>query len=108
MARTHGRPQAGRAVRLLALNAAGGSAFGLAVVAALLIFDFAGLMRLMAMSGAAPAALALLAGAFASTFAAVVAATAIMLIPQGEEEGRHGGGPREGGRHGRRLALARR
>lgn len=108
MRRTRARPQAGRAVRLLALNAAGGSAFGLAVVAALLIFDFAGLTRLIAMSGAAPAALALLAGAFASTFAAVVAATGIMLIPQGDEEGRPGGGPPDGERRGLRPARARR
>jgi len=112
MGQGRGRREPGRAVRLLALNAAGGSAFGLAVVAALLFFDFAGLTRLMAMSGDAPSALLLLAGGFAATFAAVVAATAIMLIPQTGQEGRHGGGEgcsdgRGGNCSGRRPVLAR-
>lgn len=81
-----------RIIRLLGLNALGGAALGGACVGLLVAFDVAGLASLMSASREPGAALALLAGGFAATFAALTAATAVMLIPERERERREGGG----------------
>lgn len=73
-----------RTMRLVVGNAAGGAALGVALAAVLLLADFAGLWRLLATSGDALTALVLLGGGFASGFAAVVASTAVMLVPPGK------------------------
>lgn len=81
-----------RIIRLLGLNALVGAAFGASCVALALAFDFAGIARLIGAGREPGAALALLAGGFAATFAALSAATAVMLIPERERETREGGG----------------
>ncbi len=81
-----------RIVSLVSLNALGGAVLGAACALLLLASDFAGLARLMSAGREPGAAIALLLGGFATTFAGLVAATAVMLIP-----GRDGSPPNGGG-----------
>lgn len=106
-----------RIIRLVSLNALGGAGLGGVCVGLLIASDFAGLASLMNASREPGAALALLAGGFAATFAALSAATAVMLIPENERDERRGGGPlvpipirvqAKGERVGERLGERRR
>ena len=81
-----------RIIRLVSLNALGGAGLGLACVGLLIVLDFAGLASLMSAGREPGAALALLLGGFAATFASLAAATAIMLIPERDHEERPNGG----------------
>ena len=81
-----------RIVTLLRLNALGGAILGAACALLLLASDFVGLAQLMSASREPGAAIALLLGGFAATFAGVVAATAVMLIPERDRTDRNGGG----------------
>jgi hypothetical protein len=81
-----------RIVTLLRLNALGGAILGAACALLLLASDFVGLAQLMSASREPGAAIALLLGGFATTFAGVVAATAVMLIPERDRTHRNGGG----------------
>jgi hypothetical protein len=92
------RPQ-GRAVRLVRLNGLLGAGLGTAAAASLLAADFGGLMRLIAAGRDPAAALILLGAGFATLFGAVVAAGAVMLIPDTAAAG-------DGGRRARDPAAA--
>ena len=81
-----------RIVSLVSLNALGGAILGAACALLLLASDFAGLARLLSAGREPGAAIALLLGGFATTFAGLVAATAVMLIPEREGSTRNGGG----------------
>lgn len=71
-----------RVVRMIVLNWLGGAIIGIVTAAALLWLDIAGIGSLMARTSNGMAAIALLFGGFALTFASLVAGTAIMLMPK--------------------------
>ena len=79
-----------RIVSLVRRHALAGAGLGAACALLLLLTDFAGLAHLIGAGSEPGAAMALLLGGFATTFAGIVAATAVMLIP--EREGTHRGG----------------
>jgi len=81
-----------RIVTLVSLNALGGAILGAACALLLLASDFVGLARLLSAGREPGVAIALLLGGFATTFAGLVAATAVMLIPEREGSPRNGGG----------------
>lgn len=78
-----------RIIRLVSLNALGGAGLGGACVGLLMLWDFAGLASLISAGREPGAALALLLGGFTATFAALAAATAVMLIPEHDDEQRY-------------------
>jgi len=71
-----------RVVRMIVINWIGGAVIGALTAAALLWLDIAGIGSLVSRTSNAAAAIALLFGGFALTFASLVAGTAIMLIPK--------------------------
>jgi len=82
-------------VRMMVVNWIVGACMGVAFALVLLAGDVGGMRSLIMGADMAAPALALLFGGFAVTFGAVIAATAIMLLP-GEDDDRDGG-------HGMRL-----
>jgi len=82
-------------VRMMIINWVVGACMGVAFALVLLVADVGGMRSLIMGAEMAGPALALLFGGFAITFGAVIAATAIMLLP-GEDDDRDGG-------HGLRL-----
>ncbi len=79
-----------RLFRLLAVNALGGAALGVTVVAAILMLDIAGLRRLIAGDPEGFVALAMLVVGFVVTCASVMMGSAVMQSSR--ESGSSGGG----------------
>lgn len=77
-------------IRMILINWVLGACIGVAFAAVLLAADVAGIRGLIMGSGVSIPALALLFGGFSITFAGVIAATAIMLMNDGDVD--HGGG----------------
>ncbi len=79
-------------VRLMIINWAFGWGVGMACAAAVLASNIGGIRVLMMNSELMLQGLALLFGGFGFTFGGVVCATAVMLLPTGEEKGSDRGG----------------
>ena len=88
-------------VRMMIVNWVVGACMGVAFALVLLVADVGGMRSLIMGADMAAPALALLFGGFAITFGAVIAATAIMLLPDDDDD-RDGG---RGARHDQALAL---
>ncbi|MBX9757658.1 MAG: hypothetical protein K2Y29_02700 [Beijerinckiaceae bacterium] len=88
------RPPPGRdpLVRMLVINWIMGACMGVAFAAVLLAADVAGMRSLIMGTDLAIPALALLFGGFAITFGGVIAATAVMLMNDKDDDrdGGHG------------------
>lgn len=74
-----------RVVRMIIVNWIGGAFLGVVFAGALLWVDAGGLGGLILRSSNMVAALALLCGGFALTFASLAAGTAIMMMPKSDE-----------------------
>ena len=83
---TQGKTNSGRLVRLMISNWAFGWAVGFACAAAVLVSNIGGIRVLMLKSDLMLQGLALLFCGFGLFFGGVVCATAIMLLPTGEEK----------------------
>jgi hypothetical protein len=93
MSQSREQRNSGRLVRLMVVNWAFGWAIGFACAAAVLISNIGGIRVLMFKSEVMAQGLALLFGGFGFTFAGVVCATAVMLLPIDEDkDGERGGG----------------
>jgi len=80
-----------RLVRMMIFNWAFGWAVGFACAAGVLVSNVGHIRDMMFKSDAMWQFLLLMFGSFGLTFGGVVAATAIMLLPTDEEQGRGGG-----------------
>jgi hypothetical protein len=86
MAEQRGKSNSSHLVRLMISNWAFGWAVGFACAAAVLISNIGGIRELMLKSDLMLQGFALLFGGFGLFFGGVVCATAVMLLPAGEDK----------------------